>query len=460
MAPERIVLDLPGGPLALEGTPALAALMDELRELWAPVVVEQSAVSADGAARRTPATGHRGAAPRSGTAPEGDEEDGPRVLRLVAREEDAASLGARAVDPGPGAAYAVSGLVTREVIGALIGHRLLLHAAAVATPQLGCVLLVGPSGAGKSTAARTLGRGGTYLTDELTVIDPETFAVTAYPKPVSVAGEPDPDGGEASKTDVALPELGLVAGAGAARPDAVVLLDRVEERGADASSRRLPLAEALPQLIAQSSSVWRVLRPLTRLATLLGDVGGALELRYVEAEDMHALLADPPPALREPWEAVAPRSERPAEPPTVDAEASPARSDTEPVPGGAEPTPAPSARRAHADGTDPDGPDPAGAGPCWQAASFVEALVVEQGVLVLRQGDLITLGGGAALVWLDLASQGPAAARTIAARLDLDGPRPAFEDVEECMGLLAELHLIARCDPGPSAWRERHPAAR
>ena len=413
MTPERIVLDLPGGPLALEGTPALAALMDELRKLWAPVVVEQSAVSADGAAQRTPGTGHRGAAPRSGTAPEGDEEDGPRVLRLVAREEDAASLGARAVDPGPGAAYAVSGLVTREVIGALIGHRLLLHAAAVATPQLGCVLLVGPSGAGKSTAARTLGRGGTYLTDELTVIDPETFAVTAYPKPVSVVGEPDPDGGESSKTDVALPELGLVAGAGAARPDAVVLLGRVEERGADASSRRLPLAEALPQLIAQSSSVWRVPRPLTRLATLLGDVGGALELRYAEAEDMHALLADPPPALREPWEAVAPRSERDRGGPMVS--------------------------------------DPAGAGPCWQAASFVEALVVEQGVLVLRQGDLITLGGGAALVWLDLASQGPAAARTVAARLDLDGPRPAFEDVEECMGLLAELHLIERCDPGPSA---------
>lgn len=451
MRPDRIVLDLPGGPLALEGTPALAALMDELRKLWAPVVVEQSAVSADGAAQRTPGTGHRGAAPRSGTAPEGDEEDGPRVLRLVAREEDAASLGARAVDPGPGAAYAVSGLVTREVIGALIGHRLLLHAAAVATPQLGCVLLVGPSGAGKSTAARTLGRGGTYLTDELTVIDPETFAVTAYPKPVSVVGEPDPDGGESSKTDVALPELGLVAGAGAARPDAVVLLDRVEERGADASSRRLPLAEALPQLIAQSSSVWRVPRPLTRLATLLGDVGGALELRYAEAEDMHALLADPPPALREPWEAVAPRSERPAEPPTVDAEASPARSDTEPAPSGAEPTPAPSARRAHADGTDPDGPDPAGAAPCWQAASFVEALVVEQGVLVLRQGYLITLGGGAALVWLDLASQGPAAATTIAARLDIDGPRPPLEDVEECMGLLADLHLIDRCDPHLSA---------
>lgn len=440
MRPDRIVLELPGGLLALEGTPALAALMDELRELWAHTVVDAAAPSPDSRAAHADAT----------TTPE-DGDSGMRILRLAAAGESSAPEDARPITRGPGAAYAVSGLVTREVIGALIGHRLLLHAAAVATPQLGCVLLVGPSGAGKSTAARTLGRGETYLTDELTVIDPETFAVTAYPKPVSVVGEPDPDGGEASKTDVALPELGLVAGAGAARPDAVVLLDRVEERGADASSRRLPLAEALPQLIAQSSSVWRVPRPLTRLATLLGDVGGALELRYAEAEDMHALLADPPPALREPWEAVAPRSERPAEPPTVDAEASPARSDTEPAPSGAEPIPAPSARRAHADGTDPDGPDPAGAGPCWQAASFVEALVVEQGVLVLRQGDLITLGGGAALVWLDLASQGPAAARTVAARLDLDGPRPAFEDVEECMGLLAELHLIERCDPGPSA---------
>lgn len=402
MRPDRIVLDLPGGLLALEGTPALAALMDELRELWAHTVVDAAAPSPDSRAAHADAT----------TTPE-DGDSGMRILRLAAAGESSAPEDARPITRGPGAAYAVSGLVTREVIGALIGHRLLLHAAAVVPPALGCVLLVGPSGAGKSTAARTLARGGIYLSDELTVIDPETFAVTAYPKPVSVVGEPDPDGGEASKTDVALPELGLVAGAGAARPDAVVLLDRVEERGADASSRRLPLAEALPQLIAQSSSVWRVPRPLTRLATLLGDVGGALELRYAEAEDMHALLADPPPALREPWEAVAPRSERDRGGPMVS--------------------------------------DPAGAGPHWQVASFVEALVVEQGVLVLRQGDLITLGGGAALVWLDLASQGPAAARTIAARLDLDGPRPAFEDVEECMGLLAELHLIERCDPGPSA---------
>src|SRR5699024_12216810 len=75
--------------------------------------------------------------------------------------------------------------------------RLLLHAGAVAHPELGTLVLVGASGAGKSTASSLLGRAGAYLTDELTIITPGSFAITPYPKPVS---KHDPELGDRKST--------------------------------------------------------------------------------------------------------------------------------------------------------------------------------------------------------------------------------------------------------------------
>ena len=106
------------------------------------------------------------------------------------------------------------------MIRRLIGTRLLLQVRPVCHPELGTLVLVGASGAGKSTASSLLGRGGAYLTDELTIITPGSFAITPYPKPVS---KHDPELG--AKRDLALPGLGLrAADEAAALAPAMVLL--------------------------------------------------------------------------------------------------------------------------------------------------------------------------------------------------------------------------------------------
>lgn len=206
------------------------------------------------------------------------------------------------------AAYTVSGNITRRVIQKLLGARLLLHAGAVELPGLGTVVVVGPSGAGKSTAITRLGRAGRYLSDELTILDPQEFAVTAYPKPVSMRVP-----GSRAKRDVALREVDLQPAWDGAAPSMVVLLERERSgealRTSDPSVRRLPLAEALIHLIPQTSSLWRVPDGLSRLATLLTSTGGALAVRYREAEELAGLLGDAPAPSAETFTPI-PRAEQ------------------------------------------------------------------------------------------------------------------------------------------------------
>jgi hypothetical protein len=63
---------------------------------------------------------------------------------------------------------------------------LMPHAAAVARPDGSVALLCGASGSGKSTlAGELLRRGCAYLTDETSVLDPDTLEVQPFPKPLS-----------------------------------------------------------------------------------------------------------------------------------------------------------------------------------------------------------------------------------------------------------------------------------
>jgi len=257
-----------------EGHAALAA---ELRELWAPQLLDPE---------------------------EGAEAEGEDLLRLeLLAPEETGSVGASRIRPGPGAAYEVSGLLTRRVIERLIGRRILLHAGAVDHPRHGTLLLVGPSGAGKSTATSVLARGAGYLSDELGILDPLTFAVTGFPKPVSRV---DPGLPGLRKRDLSLAELGLTARSAAAAPSQVLLLRRRKDdpgvEGAPDSAVRAPLHEALVALAEQSSSLWRVEGGgLRRLAELLTRCGGALALHYREAEAIGSLLASAPDREEEPW---------------------------------------------------------------------------------------------------------------------------------------------------------------
>lgn len=264
----------------------------------------------------------------------------------------------------PSATYTVSGHVTREVIRSLIGTRLLLHAASVSHPELGTVVMVGASGTGKSTAAAHLGRAGRYLTDELTILDPESFVITPYPKPVSRL---DPEFG--AKRDHALSTLGLTgpgpsdpAGTQTAAPSAVVLLHRIQddEDGASSTISRVPLPEALVRIIPQTSSLEKLPGGLAALATLLATTGGALEVRYREASELEELLRRLPPA--EPVEVL------------------------------------------EIEGQEQQGVLEEGR---IAIAPFRQALAVEAGVFVLRRSGAIHLCGLAALMWDLLRVSGP-----------------------------------------------------
>jgi hypothetical protein len=267
----------------------------------------------------------------------------------------------------PAATYTVSGHITREVIRALIGTRLLLHAGAVTHPELGTVLLVGASGAGKSTAASRLGRADEYLTDELTILDAKSFAITPYPKPVSRY-----DSGLGAKRDRALPELGLRPPPddrdlgpevqGATEPSLIVLLDRIQddETAERSSATRVPLAEALLRIVPQTSSLWEVPSGLAALAALLETTGGAVEVRYRDASELEELLHGIAPAAPEE---------------VVEIERVEDRGMIE----GGQVTVAP----------------------------FRQALAIESGVFVLGASEAIHLAGLTALVWDLLRTTGP-----------------------------------------------------
>ncbi|GAA1731813.1 hypothetical protein [Brachybacterium phenoliresistens] len=360
-------LRIAGLGLQLDFGPGHEALAEEAARLWA----------------------HLAADPEAGTVPIGPEVPTTRRTYLVPPEDARAEAARWIADgrvealgplltrpdavilaPGPGAAYALSGDVTREIIGRLLGTRILLHAGVVAHPQRGVVAMVGASGAGKSTATLTLGREGAYLTDELAIIDPVSRAVTAYAKPVSRISA-----ASGRKQDHALDALGLEPAPGATGIDVLVLLDRAED--ASPGLERVPQAEALLALVEQSSSLWAVPHGLASLAEILRRAGGALRARYAEATQLAALLADPPPPCEEAWEEIpVPDLEAPAE----------------------------------------------GA---LALAPLAQALAVEDGLVLLAEGRATHLVGLGAVIWEELAAAGSLSIEELEQRVvAFAGPHP------------------------------------
>lgn len=350
-------------PVQLDFSPGHGELATEIGELWAHLVDH---------------------GPASGV---------PAIRRFYARSTSERSVGggSRVVTPGPGAGYAVSGDITKALLESLVSSRLLLHAGTVHHDRLGVVTVVGASGAGKSTATLTLGREGRYLTDELTILDPEDLHVTAYPKPLSRAGEGH------LKRDHALSCLGLVHATSAPRPDLVVLL----ARSADAEPRleRVPHAEALLTLIEQSSSTWTVPKGLVRLGELLEGTGGAVRAHYRDAQELSVLLSTLPPRL-----------------PSGDLFAVPQLAPAEPRDGQVALTP------------------------------VAQALGVEDGFLLLDIGRALHLTGLGALIWELLSESGPLLEDDLAARVvGALGEHPrAHELMRLALESLRSQELLAR----------------
>lgn len=319
--------------------------------------------------------------------------EAPMIRRLYARSTDErhADGGSRVLASGPGAAYAVSGDITKALLKHLVGSRLLLHAGTVLHDRLGVVTVVGASGAGKSTATLALGREGLYLTDELTILDPEDLHVTAYPKPLSRAGRGH------VKRDHALTDLSLIPTASAPSPDLIVLLARSAD--ADPHLERVPHAEALLTLIGQSSSTWTVPAGLSRLGELLESTGGAVRAHYRDAEQLSGLLSDLPPPLPR-GELVAVPPPRPAEPKEGDVALLPA----------------------------------------------AQAVAVEDGVVLLDTGRALHLTGLGALVWELLAESGPQPEERLASQvIGVLGEHPrAHELLSEALESLRAQGLLRR----------------
>lgn len=307
---------------------------------------------------------------------------------------------------GGDATYRLSGEVTMRILEHLVGSRILLHAGAVILEDLGTVITTGASGAGKSTAVTTLARGGTYLTDELTILDPTDFSITAYPKPISrVYSEP----GEPArhKRDYALEDLGItsVCAGRAPAPSHVVLVNRQVD-AAEAVVEPLSLLEAVVILAGQSSSQWKLPSPLGTLARLITSLDGVWRATYTEASELPGALRAAVQARADGAGAAQALAAATAYEVLGPGDAAPgAVAEEPPVAGGVDTA----ASGPAASGPAPSAPD-IPAERVWRLAPFHEALWSEGEFAVLTactEPQVVRLTGVSTTVWDLLFSSGP-----------------------------------------------------
>jgi len=208
-----------------------------------------------------------------------------RVLRAGVRADAEPVDGALTVSANTAMALAqrITSQVTLAAIGGLRGEALMLHAAAVALDDGRVIGFIGPSGRGKTTAAHELGRIYGYVTDETLALRSDG-SVIAYPKPLSIGAKSEVKATEPPSALglQAMPSVDLHLAA-------LVLLDRrpdVVEPFVEA----VPLLEALPELVAQSSYLSALDRPLRTLISLIRSTGGVRRVVYSEAATIPALV--------------------------------------------------------------------------------------------------------------------------------------------------------------------------
>ena len=199
----------------------------------------------------------------------------------------------------------LTSVLTLEAIGARRSDLLMLHACGIAGDDGRVLALVAASGTGKTTASRVLGARFGYVTDETVAVTAEG-RILHYPKPLSVKS---PTHG-VPKAQLAPEDLGLRPLPAAPLVLAgVVLLDRRE--GVE-EPRLEPVdpAEALDDLVPQTSYLSARPRSLSALVRTLTAVGGVNRLIYSEAEGVVDLIgglltapAEPAPAV---WQEVEP----------------------------------------------------------------------------------------------------------------------------------------------------------
>lgn len=176
--------------------------------------------------------------------------------------------------------------VTLAAITARRGELWMLHAAGLALPDGRVIVLVGPSGRGKTTASRALGQNLGYVSDETVAMDADG-RVYPYRKPLSIieGGFPKVQRAPSDLALGALPDADLHLAA-------IVLLDRREDAGDEPVIETLDLGDALEELVAQTSYLPDLDRPLQRIAALIAPLGGVRRVTYREAESLAAIVDD------------------------------------------------------------------------------------------------------------------------------------------------------------------------
>lgn len=203
----------------------------------------------------------------------------------------------------------LSSNVTLAALSRHRGQHILLHAGAIARPDGAVVAIIGPSGRGKTTTVRNLARHFGYVSDESVAIT-SSNEVLPYRKPLSVITD-----GHADKLQIAPSKLGLQPLPDEAlRCVGLVLLDRRNDEGAESKVEAASLAQALVELVPQTSYLADLPAPLQRIAALATATGGVRRLtvgaqeRIVEVAD--ELFGNGVSAswVCEPWQAVMPGS--------------------------------------------------------------------------------------------------------------------------------------------------------
>jgi hypothetical protein len=300
--------------------------------------------------------------------------------------------------------------VTLGAIDGLKGEAVMLHAAAVALDDGRVVGLVGPSGRGKTTAAQALGSAYAYVTDETLAIRPGGDVI-AYPKPLSFGERPD------RKVHRAASELGLRAARDGLRLGALALLDR--RPGIDRPYiESVPVAEALPLLIPETSFLADLENPLSTLAEAILATGGLRRVVYTEAETLPALIE----------EILGTVDERK---PSLTSVAAQSQRDCDCVKGTV-PDPHPVAEAAIGTGADSR----------YRRTDHTDALLVDDGLLVLRPHEVTVLEGVGPVIWL--AADGATEGDLVDAAIRQLSEPPENVDAAEVVGAALQQLVDAR----------------
>lgn len=176
--------------------------------------------------------------------------------------------------------------ITHALIRERIGTRLLLHAGCVCHPVTGkAITFVAPGGTGKTTLTCGLAQRYAYVTDETVSLDADGL-IDPYPKPLSVVGF-----GKHRKGEQAPEEFGLVELHTEPTLAALVLIER-DETLTEPRVEEVGLLDAIEAMVPQSSSMYRLPKPLQFMARTIDLVGGVQRWTYAEWSDVVALVED------------------------------------------------------------------------------------------------------------------------------------------------------------------------